>query len=328
MSIMANKVPNNGTKIDLTTRMGWKLLGKQIWRYKWVYLLMLLPAFSLLFLFRYVPLYGIQLAFKTYKLGGIMASPWVGMKHFNRMFVESGFWLAVNNTIVISLLKTLFGFPYPIILAILLNEILKPRLKRVLQTIYTFPHFLSWVVVAGLTLNILGDSGAIKKLVVLFDPAMMQQWNVLYDSSVFRLLLVFTDIWKEGGWGTILYLAAITGIDPSLYEAAILDGCNRFKRILHVTLPGMVSIISLMFILNMGNLMNGNFDQVFNLYSPPVFKVGDVLDTYIYRLTFQSTTLMDFGFTTAVGLFKSLINFAMLVIANFVARRMGNDGIM
>jgi putative aldouronate transport system permease protein len=304
------------------------MLLKVIWKYKWVYLLMLFPVLALIILFRYVPLYGIQLAFKTYKLAGIAASPWVGMEHFQRMFVEKDFWVAVNNTVIISLLKTLFGFPFPIILALMINEIAQPRYKRFLQTIYTFPHFLSWVVVAGLVLNLLGDSGAIKKVAVALSPSLRDSWNVLYDSKVFRSMLVFSDIWKEGGWGTILYLAAITSVDQSLYEAATIDGCNRLQKVLYVTLPGIVGIIVLMFILSMGNIMNANFDQVFNLYSPPVFKVGDVLDTYIYRMTFQSSTFMDFGFTTAVGFFKSIINFALLAAANYGSRAMGSDGIM
>jgi putative aldouronate transport system permease protein len=222
----------------------------------------------------------------------------------------------------------LIGFPFPIILAILLNEVRQKAYKRTLQTVYTFPHFLSWVIVSGLVLNLLGDSGAAKKIATFFSPELKDTWNILYNSSIFRFLLVFTDIWKEGGWGSILYLAAIAGIDPSLYEAAIIDGCNRFQRIIHVTLPGIIGIIIVMFLLSVGNIMNANFDQVFNLYSPPVFKVGDILDTYIYRLSFQSTTVMDFGFSTAVGLFKSVINFALLTIANYTARAMGSEGIM
>ncbi len=314
--------------MSLLTAKGRKVLRKEIWKYRWVYLLMLLPVLALIILFRYVPMYGIQLAFKSYMLKGIAASPWVGFEHFQRMFIEKNFWLAVENTVVISLLKTLFGFPFPIVLALLINEVMQPRFKRVLQTIYTFPHFLSWVVVAGLMLNLLGDSGAVKKLFVLADPAYQDGWNVLYDAKLFRTLLVASDIWKEAGWGTILYLAAITSIDPSLYEAATIDGCNRMQRIIHVTMPGIIGIVVLMFILNMGNVMNANFDQVFNLYSPPVFKVGDVVDTYIYRLMFQNSTQFDYGFATAVGLFKSVINFALLAVANYGSRAMGNDGIM
>ncbi len=318
-------------QMSIFDEKGRKLLFKTIWKYRWVYLLMLLPPLALIFLFRYMPMYGIQLAFKNYKLSGIASSPWTnmyGMAHFIRMFKESGFWKATTNTVIISVYKTLFGFPFPIILALLINEVTFPRYKRVLQTVYTFPHFLSWVVVAGLMLNLLGDSGAVKKIVMLFNPSVVNDWNVLYDKATFRSLLVISDIWKEGGWGTILYLAAIAGIDQSLYEAATIDGCSRFQKIIYITLPGIAPIIVMMFILSMGNIMNANFDQVFNLYTAPVYSVGDVLDTYIYRMSFQSTTTMDFGFTTAVGLFKSVINFALIVTANLTARRFGSDGIM
>ncbi len=327
----------SGDIINLRTRQGWRLLGKLIWKYKWVYLLMLFPGIGLTILFRYLPLPGILLSFKTFKpvfggqaglFGFLEASPWVGFQHFERMMQERDFWIAVRNTIVISIYKLIVGFPYPIILALMISEIKFRRTKRTLQTIYTFPHFLSWVVVAGIILNLLGDSGAVKKVVVYFDPSMQDRWNVLYSSAYFRSLLVGFDIWKSGGWGTILYLAAITGIDPSLTEAATIDGCNRFKRIWHITLPGMSGIIIIMLILSVGNMMNANFDQVFNLYSAPVFKVGDIIDTYIYRMTFQSTTRMDYGFTTAAGLFKNLINFTLLVSANQISKRVTGQGIM
>ena len=314
----------------------WRLLAKIIWKHKFVYLLMIAPALLLVFLFRYLPMPGIFLAFQTFKptfgKGGLydflVSSDIVGLKNFNRMLIEPGFWVAMRNTIIISLMKLAIGFPFPIILALMINEVYLRKFKRVTQTIFTFPHFLSWVVVAGIMLNIFGDSGAIKKLFVLFEPSYQNNWNFLYNTAYFRWLLVFVDIWKEAGWGTILYLAAIAGIDQSLYEAAIVDGCGRIKRIVYITMPGIIGMVVIMFILSIGNIMNANFDQVFNMYSAPVFRVGDVIDTYIYRLTFQSTTLMDYGFTTAVGLFKTVINFALLVSANMLARRAGYDGII
>ena len=314
----------------------WRLLSKIVCRYKWVYLLMVAPALSLVFLFRYMPMPGIYLAFETFKptfgKGGLYdflkSSDFVGFQHFRRMMIEPGFWIAFRNTIIISLMKIAIGFPFPIILSLMINEVYSRKYKRVVQTIYTFPHFLSWVVVAGIMLNIFGDSGVMKKIVVLFDPSVMNNWNFLYNSSYFRWLLVFLDIWKEAGWGTILYLAAITAIDQTLYEAATVDGCGRIMRIWHITLPGIMGMVVIMFILSVGGIVNSNFDQVFNLYSAPVHPVGDVIDTYIYRLTFQSSTLMDYGFTTAVGLFKTIINFALLISANFVARRAGYDGII
>jgi putative aldouronate transport system permease protein len=314
----------------------WKLLSKTIWRFKWIYLLMVAPTLALVVLFRYLPMPGIYLAFETFKpvfgksglYDFLLSSQFVGLQHFQRMLIEPGFWTAMGNTVIISLMKLVVGFPFPIILALMINEVMYHKYKRVIQTIYTFPHFLSWVVVAGIMLNIFGDSGAVKKVAVLFDPSLNSSWNFLYNTKYFRWLLVFLDMWKEAGWGTILYLAAIAGIDQSLYEAATVDGCGRIMRIWHITLPGIIGMVVIMFILSVGGIMNANFDQVFNLYSGPVFSVGDVIDTYIYRLSFQSSTTMDYGFTTAVGLFKTIINFALLIAANFVARKAGHDGIM
>ena len=318
------------------SRRWWKLLGKIVWRFRWIYLFMIGPALSLIILFRYMPMPGIFLAFQTFKptFGGssiydfLISSEFVGLQHFRRMLIEPGFWTAMNNTVIISLMKLAIGFPFPILLALMINEVYTRKYKRFMQTVFTFPHFLSWVVVAGIMLNIFGDSGMIKKIAVLFDGTLQNNWNFLYNTHIFRWFLVFTDIWKGAGWGTILYLAAITSVDQSLYEAATVDGCGRIKRIIHITMPGIVGMIVIMFILSVGNIMNANFDQVFNLYSAPVHPVGDVIDTYIYRLTFQSSTMMDYGFTTAVGLFKTVINFALLVTANFVARKAGHDGIM
>ena len=318
------------------TKRWWRLLAKIIWRFRWIYLFMIGPALSLVFLFRYMPMPGIFLAFQTFKptFGGksiydfLLSSKFVGLQHFRRMLIEPGFWTAMRNTVVISLMKLAIGFPFPILLALMINEVYTRKYKKFMQTVFTFPHFLSWVVVAGIMLNIFGDSGAIKKIAVLFEPSFQNNWNLLYNTGIFRWFLVFTDIWKSAGWGTILYLAAIASVDQSLYEAATVDGCGRVKRIIHITMPGIVGMIVIMFILAVGNIMNANFDQVFNLYSAPVHPVGDVIDTYIYRLTFQSTTMMDYGFTTAVGLFKTVINFALLVTANFLARKAGHDGIM
>lgn len=252
----------------------------------------------------------------------------MGWQHFTRLFRESAFWTATGNTLIISLLKLVFGFPFPIILSILINELVFKKYRRVLQTVYTFPHFLSWVVLAGMAINLLGDTGIIKRFAMLFDPSVQDTWNVLYNTRWFRTLLIASDMWKEGGWGTILYLAAIAGIDPALNEAATIDGANRFQRIIHVTLPQIRDLIVIMFILQVGNMMNANFDQIFNLYSEPVYKVADVIDTYVYRLTFQSSTVMDYGFSTAVGLFKNVINFALILAANWASKAAGGDGIM
>ena len=313
-----------------------KTVLKKIWQYKWIYLFMLLPGLAVIIIFRYLPLPGIALAWKkftpTFGSKGLysylVSSKNIGWKHFQSLWREKAFWNATKNTFIISLLKLVFGFPFPIILAILINEMTMKRYKKVMQTIYTFPHFLSWVVVAGMVLNLFGDTGVVKSVVSKFNPNAVADWNFLYNSKSFRPLLIISDIWKEGGWGTILYLAAIAGVDPSLHEAAIVDGANRFQRIVHITLPEITSLIIIMLILQIGNMMNANFDQIFNLYSAPVFDVGDVIDTYIYRITFQSSTAMDYGFSTAVGLFKNVINFILLISANQIAKLFGHDGIM
>lgn len=313
-----------------------KRMLKQIWQLKWIYLFMLLPGLAVIIIFRYLPLPGIALAWKkftpTFGSKGLYSylssSKSVGWKHFQSLWREADFWTATRNTFIISMLKLVFGFPFPVILAILINEMTLKRYKKTVQTIYTFPHFLSWVVVSGMVLNLFGDTGAIKSVLSHINPTWTTNWNFLYNSKSFRPLLVISDIWKEGGWGTILYLAAIAGIDPSLHEAAIVDGANRFQRIIRITLPEITSLIIIMLILQIGNMMNANFDQIFNLYSPPVFDVGDVIDTYIYRKTFQSSTAMDYGFSTAVGLFKNVINFILLIGANRIAKIFGHDGIM
>lgn len=298
-----------------------------MWDYRWIYL-MLLPCLAYFIIFKYVPMYGIQLAFKDYKLAGIAASPWNNFEHFKYMMSEPQFLPALRNTLIISFYRILFGFPFPIILAIMINEVYMPRYKRVLQTIYTFPHFLTWVVMAGIMLNLLGSTGMVRKVSEIFVPGIGENWNLMYNKNAFRTILVVSDIWKEAGWGTIIYLAAITGIDQSLYEAATIDGANRFQRIWYITLPGMINMIAIQFVLRVGAVMEGGFDQVFNLYTAPVYETGDIIDTYIYRLSFVKSTGINLGFTTAVGLFKNVINFILLMLANGVTKALGQETVL
>ena len=298
-----------------------------MWDYRWIYL-MLLPCLVYFIVFKYVPMYGIQLAFKDYKLAGIAASPWNNFEHFKYMMSEPQFLPALRNTLIISFYRILFGFPFPIILAIMINEVYMPRYKRVLQTIYTFPHFLTWVVMAGIMLNLLGSTGMVRKVSEIFVPGISENWNLMYNKNAFRTILVVSDIWKEAGWGTIIYLAAITGIDQSLYEAATIDGANRFQRIWYITLPGMINMIAIQFVLRVGAVMEGGFDQVFNLYTAPVYETGDIIDTYIYRLSFVKSTGINLGFTTAVGLFKNVINFILLMLANGVTKALGQETVL
>lgn len=310
-----------------TPKKGYRHTLRLIWDYRWIYL-MLIPCLAYFVVFKYVPMYGIQLAFKDYKLAGIAASPWNDFEHFRYMMSEPQFLPALRNTLIISFYRILFGFPFPILLAIMINEVYMPRYKRVLQTIYTFPHFLTWVIMGGIMLNLLGSSGMVRKVAEIFAPAATENWNLLYNKDAFRTILVISDIWKESGWGTIIYLAAITGIDQSLYEAATIDGANRIQRIWYITLPGMINMIAIQFVLRVGAVMEGGFDQVFNLYTAPVYETGDILDTYIYRLSFVKSTGINLGFTTAVGLFKNVINFVLLMLANTVTKALGQETVL
>ncbi|MDR2649175.1 MAG: ABC transporter permease subunit [Clostridiales bacterium] len=302
-------------------------LRREILQYKWIYLMLLLPL-AFFVVFRYMPLYGIQLAFKDYKLAGIKASVWNNYEHFKYMFLEPGFLPAFRNTLIISFMRILIGFPFPIILALMINEVRMARLRRVFQTIYTFPHFLSWVLLAGIMLNLMGSTGMMRRIVGLFSPEMSDNWNFLYDGGTFRWLLVLSDMWKEAGWGTIIYLASIAGIDQALYESTEIDGANRLQKIWYITLPGIISMIAIQFVLRVGAIMEGGFDQVFNLYTPPVYAMGDIIDTYIYRLSFVRASGVNLGFPTAVGLFKNIINFILLIAANGVCRMLGQKTVL
>lgn len=301
-------------------KLGKRNLWKRIWEYRWIYA-MLVPATVFFIIFRYVPVYGIQLAFKNYKLAGIAASEWNDFAHFIRMFSDKDSIRAVTNTLAISFMRIIVGFPFPIILALMINEMKARRYKRLLQTVYTFPHFLSWVLLAGIMLNLFGSTGMVRKIVEIFNEQAAADWNLLYNGDAYRWLLVFSDMWKEAGWGTIIYLAAIASIDQSLYEAADIDGCSRLQKMWNIIIPGIVGMIAIQFVLRVGFIMEGGFDQVFNTYSPPVYGKGDIIDTYIYRLTFERGA--DFGFTTAVGLFKNIINLILLLVANSVTRALG-----
>jgi putative aldouronate transport system permease protein len=297
-------------------------LIRDIKKNKFTYLL-LLPGILFYIIFQYIPLYGITLAFKTFMFNkGILGSPWSGLDNFRYVFVEPDFWTAVRNTLIISFGKIIIGFPAPIILALLINELWDGKLKRIFQTIYTFPNFLSWIIVAGFVINMSSDTGMINNLLAVLG---FDKQAFLGDSALFRPLLVLTDIWKSAGWSCIIYLAAISSIDPSLYESSDIDGAGRIQKMWYITMPGIQSIAVLLLLLSVGNVMNAGFDQVFNLYNSMVYNVGDIIDTYLYRITFQSSP--EFGVSVAVGLFKAVINFLLLVVADRFAKLMGSRGI-
>jgi len=309
------------SRIDVVRKR--KSLGNRIFQHREFYI-MLLPIIVFYIVFFYVPMYGITLAFKDFNFAkGIMASPWNDFANFKKLFVNMDFWRAFSNTIWISAGRLIIEFPVPIILALLLNEITKSKLKRVYQTILTFPHFLSWVVLGGIIVNLLQDQGIINQILQVFGSG---KNTVLTDGNQFRALIFVSNIWKEAGWSTILYLAAIAGINPELYEAAKVDGANRFKQALYITWPCIMSTALVLLILQIGSAMNGGFDQIFNVYNSSVYKQADIIDTYVYRSAFQSSD--GFGFTTAVGFTKSVINFGLLYITNKVVSKMTGTGVI
>lgn len=315
-TITASNV-NNVRNASLQKRMN------EVMQHKYLYLL-LLPGMIFFLIFKYVPMYGIVLAFKNYKAGlGVLGSPWIGLENFSRLFSEKDFYVAFVNTLIISAMKIVFGFPLPIILALLLNEIRVNKLKKTLQVVYTFPHFLSWVVLSGICINLLSSSGAVNNLLCVMG---LERVDFLTNRGGFRYLLTFTEIWKESGWATIIYLAGIAGIDLSLYEAATVDGANRLDKMIHITWPSIKNMTIVLLVLSLGNVMEAGFMQVLNLYNAAVYDVADILDTYVYRITFQQAS--DFGFSTAVGLFKGVANLVLLITANAIAKMFGNSGIV
>lgn len=269
-------------------------------------------------------MYGATLAFKEFHVGkGILGSPWIGFDKFRLLFSLEYFWTVFKNTIIISFGRILFEFPIPILLAIMLSELNSDRYAKTLQTIYTFPHFLSWVIVGGIVKNFLRSDGFVNNvLVYAFN---IEPIPFLSSPDRFRLLLYATSVWKSAGWSSIIYLAAITGIDEQLYEAATIDGANRMQKIIYVTMPGIATTIAFMLILKLSNIMNAGFSQIFNMTNPIVNEKIDIIDTYIYDITFKKVP--DYSFSTAVGLFKSVINVAMLILADKVIKKLGGKGI-
>jgi putative aldouronate transport system permease protein len=300
-----------------------KLLGKGIYKHRYLYIL-LLPTVLYYLFFQYLPMYGIMLAFKEFHIkAGILRSPWIGLDNFKELLNQVEFWQAFNNTIIISVGRIIFEFPAAIILALLINEVAKAKFKRFYQTVYTFPHFISWVIVSGIMFNFLGESGVLNQIIASFG---FEKYTFLTDPGLFRPILFLSSMWKEIGWSAIIYLAAIAGINPELYEAAYVDGANRFQQLKAVTWPSIRGTAAILLILAVGNTMNGGFEQIFNLYNPGVFKTGDIIDTYVYRSAFRDG--LSFGVTTAVGLFKAVINFALLYSANYMVKKMGGEGLV
>lgn len=291
-------------------------------KYKSFYF-MLVPGFVAILLFAYIPIFGNFIAFKDYKIFlGPFESPWNGIENFQRLFQATNFSQIFFNTLTIGLYKLLFGFPAPILLALMLNEIRNQVFKRTIQTVVYLPHFISWVVIASLTTTLLSPNDGAMNLLL----GKLGQKSIFFmgDSHYFRGVLVLTDIWKEIGWSAIIYLAALSGISLDMYEAATIDGASKIQKLVYITLPSILPTIIIMLLLRIGNIVNVGFEQVFTLYSPPVYDVADIIDTYVYRVGIID---VQYGFATAAGLFKSVIACILVVSCNWLARRAGQESL-
>ncbi|MEG0319643.1 MAG: ABC transporter permease subunit [Niameybacter sp.] len=309
---------------EVVVKSNWQRTCQRISNDKLLYLL-IVPVLLWYLMFCYLPMGGLTLAFKEFRYDmGLWDSPWVGFQNFKMMFEDMEFWRALKNTLIFSFGKLVFHFPTPIILAILLNEITRPRLKKFYQTIFTFPHFISWVVLAGVLTNMFASNGIINQVLGTLG---MDAISPLVSESAFRPFIWISNIWKEIGWDSIIYLAAFASIDPGLYEAAGIDGANRWQKMVHISWPGIKSTVVIMFILAVGQIMtNGaNFDQIFNLYSSPVYSVADTIDTYVFRKSFVRGG--NFGYTTALGLFKSVVGVILLTTTNKIVTKSGEQGL-
>lgn len=278
---------------------------------QWQYHLMLLPSVILVFIFAYIPLYGLVIAFENYNPGAGFSSPWVGLDNFKFLFNQPNFIRTIWNTLYIAVFKLLLGIVVPVFFAVLLNEMISDRLKRVYQTLIYIPNFLSWIIMAGVLTQLLGRDGPINALLGAIG---FQTIDFLGNAKIFPWTMIFADVWKGFGYGTVVYLAALTGIDPGLYESAVLDGATRWQKMRYITIPMLKPTIVLMLVLALGNVLNAGFDEIYNLYSPVVYETGDIIDTYVYRLGIQQA---QYSIGTAIGLFKSVVS-CILVCSSYV----------
>lgn len=297
-------------------------IGRKLWKSRAMYLFVL-PGTLYFILYKYVPLLGSVIAFQDYSpFQGFLHSDWVGFAHFTKIFDNPEVVQVLVNTLTLSFLQIAFAFPFPIVLALMLNEVRIEWFKRVIQSLVYLPHFLSWVVVIGIVTIFLRSDGVVNS----FLEHMLGAQPILFlqEPYLFKPLIVLEIMWKESGWGTIVFLAALAGVNPELYEAAIVDGANRWRRIWHITLPAIRSTIVILLILRLGTVLDNGFEQIFLMLNPYVQEVGNVLDTYVY---YKGILQSDFSFATAVGLFKSLVGLVLVVAANQLAKRFGEEGI-
>lgn len=309
-------VPDKKPKKDI-----WRKLKRDFSRNKVKYL-MVLPVIIYFIIFSYKPMYGIVIAFKDYKPHvGIADSPWVGLANFKRFFSDPNAFRVVKNTFVISIWSIVFGFPAPILLALLINEVKNKFFKRVVQTISYIPYFISLVVICSLIKTFTQSDGVINDMMVHLG---MQRTNLLANPHFFIPIYVISGIWQSIGWDSIIYLAALSGIDQEQYEAARIDGAGRLKQMFHITLPGLRPTIIILFILRMGSLLSVGFEKILLLYSPTTYQVADVISTYVYRMGILNA---DYSYSTAIGLFNTLVNVVMLLVTNKIAQKTTDSGL-
>ena len=291
-----------------------RLLGKY-----WPYYLMMLPGLVYFALLKYAPMYGVLIAFKDFKIKkGIWGSPWVGLQNFRTFFTSTYCSRLIGNTLIISFTKLVLSSFMSVFFALLLNECGKRRFKRLVQTVSYMPHFLSWVIIYGIVYLFCSESaGYINRIVRMLTGSAIP---IMTSNTYFRGLLYFTELWKNTGYSSIIYMSVIVGIDPGLYEAATIDGASRWQRIVHITLPAIRSTFIMLTIMNIGKIMNAGFDQIYVFYSPQVYQTGDIIDTYVYRAGLEE---MRYGLSTAVGLFKNVIGFTLVFTTNRIAQKWG-----
>ncbi len=283
---------------------------------------MLVPVLAYYIIFCYIPIYGIQIAFKNFAPGlGIADSPWAGLTHFKSFFAGPYFLRTFVNTLLISLYSIIFSFPSSIILALLLNEVNNKYFKRTVQTVSYLPHFISTVVVCGIIREFTASNGLIGGIVEAFGGTPR---TLLLDPGMFRPIYIISEIWQGIGWGSIIYLAALSGIDPTLYDAAVVDGAGRFRRMLHITLPGILPTIVIMLILRLGSIMGVGWEKIILLYNESIYSTADVISSYVYR---KGLLEQNYSYSAAVGLFNSVINFALVVFANTFSRRISGTSL-
>ncbi|WP_342535346.1 ABC transporter permease subunit [Lysinibacillus sp. FSL K6-1151] len=306
------------SKVKKNHLVEWKKSIKKNWE---LYLL-LAPVILYFLVFHYYPLYGVQIAFKDFiATKGIMGSPWVGFKHFERFFDSYYFWRLIKNTIGIGVFTLLISFPIPIIIALLLNEVKSLRLKKFVQTVIYAPHFLSTVVVVGMLLLFLKSDGMINQIILLFGGTPI---DFISEPAWFKSIYVLSDVWQTMGWSSIIYIAALAAVDPAQHEAAMIDGASKFQRIIHINIPAIMPTIVILFILNVGSVMAIGFEKVFLMQNDLNMSASDVISTFVYR---SGILEAQYSFSAAVGLFNSIINFILLIMVNKIAKKVSDTSL-